>query len=206
MTDDLSEEELNARANEKRRKHKQAKDRILAKKTKEGSLLMVHTGKGKGKTTAAMGLAMRCIGHGMKVGIVQFVKGKWETGERAVLDKFPDLVTITAMGEGFTWETQDRERDVAAAGKAWEAAQEMIADEAYSMVILDEINIALRYEYLDIADVVDGLAARPHMLHVVATGRNAHDDMIEAADLVTDMSLVKHPFRAGIKAQQGVEF
>ena len=196
----------NARHSEKMAKKKAARDKMLASKTEEKGLLIVHTGKGKGKSTAAWGMAMRMIGHGRKVGIVQFVKGAWETGERDVFESFPDLVTIKAMGEGFTWETQDRERDVAAASKAWDAAQEMIADESYSMVILDEINIALRYEYLPLQDVLDGLAARPAMLHVVATGRNAHDDLIEAADLVTDMTLVKHPFRAGIKAQQGVEF
>jgi cob(I)alamin adenosyltransferase len=187
-------------------KKKAARDKILATKTEEKGLLIVHTGKGKGKSTAAWGMAMRMIGYGKKVGIVQFVKGAWETGERGVFEKFPDQVTIKAMGEGFTWETQDRERDVAAAGKAWEAAKQMIANPEYSMVILDEINIALRYDYLSLADVLKGLALRPHMLHVVATGRNAQDDMIEAADLVTEMTLIKHPFRSGIKAQEGVEF
>ena len=196
----------NDRHAEKMAKKKAARDKMLASKTEEKGLLIVHTGKGKGKSTAAWGMAMRMIGHGKKVGIVQFVKGAWETGERDVFETFPDQVVIKAMGEGFTWETQDRERDVAAAGKAWVAAREMIADPSFSMVILDEINIALRYEYLALQDVLDGLDARPSMLHVIATGRNAHDDLIEAADLVTDMSLVKHPFRAGIKAQQGVEF
>ncbi|HJN24526.1 MAG TPA: cob(I)yrinic acid a,c-diamide adenosyltransferase [Rhodospirillales bacterium] len=194
------------RHHEKMAKKKAARDKMLATRTEEKGLLIVHTGKGKGKSTAAWGMAMRMIGHGKKVGIVQFVKGAWETGERDVFEKFPDQVTIKAMGEGFTWETQDRERDVKAASKAWEAAREMIANPDYSMVILDEINIALRYGYIDLADVITGLCARPHMLHVIATGRNAHDDMIEAADLVTDMSLIKHPFRAGIRAQQGVEF
>ncbi len=191
---------------EKMAKKKAARDRMLASKTEEKGLLIVHTGKGKGKSTAAWGMALRMIGHGKRVGIVQFVKGAWETGERDVFEMFPDQVTIKAMGEGFTWETQDKERDMAAAAKAWAAAREMIADPSYAMVILDEINIALRYEYLPLADVLEGLAARPAMLHVVATGRNAHDDLIEAADLVTDMSLVKHPFRSGVKAQQGVEF
>ncbi len=194
------------RHHEKMAKKKAARDKMLATRTEEKGLLIVHTGKGKGKSTAAWGMAMRMIGHGKKVGIVQFVKGAWETGERDIFEKFPDQVTIKAMGEGFTWETQDRERDVKAASKAWEAAREMIANPDYSMVILDEINIALRYGYIDLADVITGLCARPHMLHVIATGRNAHDDMIEAADLVTDMSLIKHPFRAGIRAQQGVEF
>ena len=196
----------NARHSEKMAKKKAARDKILATKTEEKGLLIVHTGKGKGKSTAAWGMAMRMIGHGKKVGIVQFVKGAWETGERDVFEAFPEQVTIKAMGEGFTWETQDRERDVAAAEAAWAAAKEMIADEGFSMVILDEINIALRYEYLDIKDVVEGLGARPPMLHVIATGRNAHDDLIEAADLVTDMTLVKHPFRSGFKAQAGIEF
>jgi cob(I)alamin adenosyltransferase len=196
----------NARHSEKMAKKKAARDKILATKTEEKGLLIVHTGKGKGKSTAAWGMAMRMIGYGKKVGIVQFVKGAWETGERDVFEKFPDQVTIKAMGEGFTWETQDRERDVAAAGKAWEVAKQMIANPGYSMVILDEINIALRYDYLSLADVLKSLAARPQMLHVVATGRNAQDDMIEAADLVTEMTLIKHPFRSGIKAQEGVEF
>jgi cob(I)alamin adenosyltransferase len=196
----------NVRHAEKMAKKKVARDRMLASKTEKKGLLIVHTGKGKGKSTAAWGMALRMIGHGKRVGIVQFVKGAWETGERDVFDKFPDQVTIKAMGEGFTWETQDRMRDVAAASIAWAAAKAMIDDETYSMIILDEINIALRYEYLNIGDVLEGLAARPNMLHVIATGRNAHDDMIETADLVTDMSLVKHPFRSGIKAQQGVEF
>ena len=196
----------NARHSQKMAKKKAARDKILATKTEEKGLLIVHTGKGKGKSTAAWGMAMRMIGNGKKVGIVQFVKGAWETGERGVFEKFPDQVNIRAMGEGFTWETQDRERDVAAAGKAWEAAKEMIANPDYSMVILDEINIALRYDYLSLKEVLKNLEGRPRMLHVVATGRNAKDDMIEIADLVTEMTLIKHPFRDGIKAQEGVEF
>ena len=196
----------NARHSEKMAKKKAARDKILATKTEEKGLLIVHTGKGKGKSTAAWGMAMRMIGHNKKVGIVQFVKGAWETGERSVFEKFPDQVTIKALGEGFTWETQDRGRDVAAAAKAWKAAEEMIANTEYSMIILDEINIALRYDYLSLSEVLRGLAQRPHMLHIVATGRNAKEEMIEAADLVTEMTLVKHPFRNGIKAQKGVEF
>jgi cob(I)alamin adenosyltransferase len=195
-----------ARHKEKMAKKKAARDKILATKTEKKGLLIVHTGKGKGKSTAAWGMAMRMIGYGKKVGIVQFVKGAWETGERDVFEKFPDQVTIKAMGEGFTWETQDRDRDVAAAGKAWEVAKKMIANPDYSMIILDEINIALRYEYLSLTNVLKGLAERPHMLHIVATGRNAKDDLIEIADLVTEMTLIKHPFRDGIKAQEGVEF
>ena len=200
------EEELNRRHAYKMAKKKQLRDKILATKTIEKGLIIVHTGKGKGKSTAAMGLAMRAIGHGMKVGIVQFVKGVWETGERDVLDAFPDLVTIKAMGEGFTWETQDRSRDIKAAETAWATAKEMIADETYKMVILDELNIVLRYGYLDLEQVVDFLAKRPPDLHVVATGRNAKEDLIEIADLVTEMTIGKHPFRDGVKAQAGIEF
>jgi len=195
-----------ARHAEKMAKKKAARDKILATKTIEKGLLIVHTGKGKGKSTAAMGLAARAIGNGVKVGIVQFVKGVWETGERVVLDRFPDLCTIKAMGEGFTWDTQDRDRDVAAAENAWAMAKEMIADPSYGMVILDELNIVLRYDYLDLNEVLAGLAGRPEMLHVVVTGRNAKDEMIEAADLVTEMAQVKHPFRSGVKAQIGIEF
>ncbi|MEK9678132.1 MAG: cob(I)yrinic acid a,c-diamide adenosyltransferase [Rhodospirillaceae bacterium] len=202
----LTEEEINARANEKRRKHKEAKDRILAKKVNEGGLLAVHTGKGKGKTTAAMGMVARCIGHGMIVGIVQFVKGKWETGERVVLEAFPDQVTITAMGEGFTWETQDRARDIEAANAAWARAKEMILDPANDMVLLDEINIVLRNDYLDINEVVEFLKDKPADVHVICTGRNAKQELIEIADLVTEMTEIKHHFRADFKAQAGIEF
>ena len=203
---EMSDEELDRRHAEKMAKKKAARDKILATKTIEKGLLIVHTGKGKGKSTAAIGLAMRAIGHGMRVGIVQFVKGVWETGERDVLAKFPDLVTIKAMGEGFSWETQDRERDIAAAEAAWEASKEMIADPGYKMVILDELNIVVRYGNLDLDEVLRVLAARPTGLHVVVTGRNAKDELIEAADLVTEMAQLKHPFRSGIKAQVGVEF
>ncbi len=206
MTEELTEDEINARANEKRRRHKEAKDKILATKTKEGGLLVVHTGKGKGKTTAAMGIVARCIGHGMKVGIVQFVKGKWETGERAVLERFPDFVTMTAMGEGFTWETQDRARDIAAATAAWERAKEMIADPDNKLVLLDEINIVLRNDYLDISEVVGFLKNKPAHIHVICTGRNAKPELVEAADLVTEMTEIKHHFRADFKAQAGIEF
>ena len=200
------DEALDARHAEKMAKKKAARDKILATKTEERGLLIVHTGKGKGKSTAAMGMAMRCLGHGMKVGIVQFVKGVWGTGERAVLERFPELCVIKAMGEGFTWETQDRQRDIAAANQAWETAKAMIADPSYRMVILDELNIVLRYDYVAIADVVATLRAKPRDLHVVVTGRNAKDELIEAADLVTEMTMVKHPFRSGVKAQVGVEF
>lgn len=206
-TDGLTEAEIDARHAEKMAKKKAARDKIIATKTIEKGLLVVHTGKGKGKSTAAFGMAMRCIGHGMPVGIVQFVKGRWETGERVVLERFPDLVTIKTMGEGFTWETQDRQRDLAAARGAWEMARDMILDPRFRFVLLDELNIVLRYDYLPIEEVVGFLTDRkPPMTHVVVTGRNAKDALLEAADLVTDMTMVKHPFRAGIKAQSGIEF
>ena len=198
--------EDNARHNEKMAKKKAAREKIMAKKTEEKGLLIVHTGKGKGKSTAAFGMAVRAIGNGMKVGVVQFVKGAWDTGERTVLDKFPDLCVIKVEGEGFTWETQDAERDKAAAERGWEAATAMIADPSFDMVVLDELNIVLRYGTLEESRVVEGLMARPEMLHVVVTGRNAPEALIEAADLVTEMTQVKHPFRSGIKAQVGVEF
>lgn len=204
--DEMTEDELNARHAEKMAKKKAARDKIIATKTIEKGLVIVHTGKGKGKSTAAMGLAVRAIGNGMKVGIVQFVKGVWETGERVVLDKFPDLCVIKAMGEGFSWETQDRERDIAAARHAWEMAKEMINDPSYNMVILDELNIVLRYENLPLDEVVDVLQNKPEMLHVAVTGRNAKDELIEIADLVTEMTQIKHPFRSGVKAQVGIEF
>ncbi len=195
-----------ARWAEKKRKQKAARDRMLATKTREKGLLMVHTGKGKGKTTAAMGLAMRAIGNGMKVGIVQFVKGKWETGERQVLEAFPEQIEIRVMGEGFSWDSQDRQRDIAAASAAWEMAQEMIADPSFGLVVLDELNIPLRYDHLDINAIVAGLQAKREDLHVVVTGRNAKAELIEAADMVTDMTMVKHHFRADVKAQKGIEF
>lgn len=204
--DEMTEDELNARHAEKMAKKKAARDKIIATKTIEKGLVIVHTGKGKGKSTAAMGLAVRAIGNGMKVGIVQFVKGVWETGERVVLDKFPDLCVIKAMGEGFSWETQDRERDIAAARHAWEMAKEMINDPSYNMVILDELNIVLRYENLPLDEVVEVLQNKPEMLHVAVTGRNAKDELIEVADLVTEMTQIKHPFRSGVKAQVGIEF
>ncbi len=212
MTASPTEEDINRRANEKAAKRKAARDRMLADKTVEKGLLIVHTGKGKGKSTAAFGLAARAIGNGMRVGIVQFVKGKWETGERQVLEHFPDQVTIRTMGEGFTWETQDRARDIAAAKAAWQTATEMIEAcrgnaPRYDMVILDELNIVLRYDYLPLEAVVATLAARPPDLHVVVTGRNAKPELIDAADLVTEMTMVKHPFREqNVKAQKGIEF
>jgi len=206
-TDTLSEEDLNARHAEKMRKKKAARDKIMATKTIEKGLIIVNTGKGKGKSTAGFGIIFRSLGHGHKVGVVQFVKGRIDTGERLALQRFDDLVTIKRMGEGFTWETQDRQRDIEAARQAWEAAKEMITSGEYRMVLCDELNIVLRYDYLDIAEVVDFLKTeKPEDVHVVITGRNAKDELIEVADLVTDMTQVKHPFRSGVKPQEGVEF
>ena len=202
----MTEEELNARHAEKMKKKKAARDKIIATKTVEKGLLIVHTGKGKGKSTAAFGMVFRALGNGMKVAVVQFVKGKWATGERAVLDKFGDQVTLATMGEGFTWETQDRQRDIAAARAAWNKAKAFIADGEHDMVLLDELNIVLRYDYLPLDEVVGTLASKPEMKHVIVTGRNAKDELIEAADLVTEMTMVKHPFRGGVKAQVGIEF
>ena len=201
-----TEEEINRRHNEKMARRKAARERMLATKTEERGLLIVHTGKGKGKSTAAFGTVLRCLGHGMRVGIVQFVKGVWTTGERIALERFGELVTCRAMGEGFTWDTQDRARDIAATRKAWETAKAMIADRSYRLVLLDELNIALRYDYLALDEVVATLKAKPRDLHIVVTGRNARPELVEAADLVTEMTLVKHPFRSGVKAQIGIEF
>jgi cob(I)alamin adenosyltransferase len=206
-TDLMSEAERNAYHADKMKKKKEARDKILATKTEERGLLIVHTGKGKGKSTAAFGMVFRALGHGFRIGIVQFVKGKWGTGERDILEKFPEQVTIRAMGEGFTWETADRQRDIAAAKAAWETARQMILDTRNNMVLLDELNIVLRYDYLDIAEVVEFLKTRkPPMTHVIVTGRNAKDELIEIADLVTEMTMIKHPFRDGVKAQAGIEF
>jgi cob(I)alamin adenosyltransferase len=191
---------------EKMQRIKAARDKMMAGKSGEKGLLLVHTGKGKGKSSSAFGMALRCLGHGMKVGIVQYVKGAWDTGEARFLARFPELCEIKTLGEGFTWETQDKARDIAAAQRAWAESARMLADPAYAMVILDEINIALRYDLIPLAQVLEGIAARPPLQHVVATGRNAPDALIEIADLVTEMTLVKHPFRDGIKAQKGVEF
>ena len=187
-------------------KRKAVQDAEVASKTLEKGLLIVHTGAGKGKSTAAFGLALRALGRGWRIGIVQFIKGAWETGERAALQRFGEQVEWHTMGEGFTWETQDRARDVAAAERAWAKACELIAREDIRLVVLDELNIALRYEYVALAEVVATLRARRPDLHVVVTGRNAKPELIEAADLVTEMTLVKHHFAAGVKAQEGIEF
>ena len=191
----------------KMRKMQAAKQAMVAERTAEKGLLIVHTGAGKGKTTAAFGMAMRMIGHRRKVGIVQFVKGAMATGEKMVFDAFPDLTEFKPMGEGFTWDTQDRSRDIAMARAAWDEVARMIADPAYAMVIADELNIVLRYDYLPVDEVLAVVTGRAPMKHVVVTGRNAPAALVEAADLVTEMTAVKHPFRSqGVKAQAGIEF
>ena len=201
-------EDETARHNAKMAKIKAARDKMMAEKTAQKGLIIVHTGPGKGKSSAAFGMIFRAIAHEMPCAVVQFIKGAWSTGERVLIEThFSDLCQFYAMGEGFTWETQDRARDIAAAQAAWEKAKELILDEKNKMVLLDEINIALRYEYLDLAEVVAFLQTyKPPLTHVVLTGRNAKEPLMEIADLVTEMALVKHPFRAGIKGQAGVEF
>lgn len=193
---------------QKMAKKKAARDKIMATKTDKKGLIIVHTGRGKGKSSAAFGMIFRCIAHDMKCAVVQFIKGGMSTGERdLILSNFQDTCAFHTMGEGFTWETQDKSRDTEMAQAAWSKAKELILDESNHMVLLDEINIALRYDYVDVKEVVSFLQEhKPPMTHVVLTGRNAQDDLIEAADLVTEMELVKHPFRSGIKAQIGVEY
>ena len=199
MSDDRHKQKMEAR--------KAVQDAEVASKAiAEKGLLIVHTGPGKGKTSAAMGLVLRALGYGWKIGIVQFIKGAWDTGEKHALERFGDLVAWHTMGEGFTWETQDRERDVAAATRAWDKAQALMDDPAIKLLVLDELNIALRYDYLPLELVVARLAGRRPDLHIVVTGRNAKPALIEAADLVTEMALVKHHFAAGVKAQKGIEF
>jgi cob(I)alamin adenosyltransferase len=202
---DVTEE---ARHALKMAKKKAVRDRMMAEKSGEKGLIIVHTGAGKGKSSSAFGMILRCVAHGLPCAVVQFIKGAWDTGERRLLTShFGELCQFHAMGEGFTWETQDRARDIAAANAGWEKAKQLITDANLRMVVLDEINIALRYDYLDINEVVDFLkTAKPPLTHVVLTGRNAKQELIDAADLVTEMTLVKHPFRSGIKAQAGVEF
>ena len=195
-----------ARHAAKMARRKAVQDAEVASKTLEKGLLMVHTGPGKGKTTAAFGLLLRMIGRGRPAAVVQFIKGAWSTGERTALERFPDLVEWHTMGEGFTWETQDRARDVAAAQAAWQKALDLIARPGLALLVLDELNIALRYDYLPEADIIAALRARPPGLHIVVTGRNARPALLEAADLVTEMTLVKHHFAAGVKAQEGIEF
>lgn len=195
-----------ARHREKMQKRKDVQDKEVASKTVEKGVLAVHTGPGKGKSTAAFGLALRALGHGKRVVVVQFIKGAWVTGERAALERFDDLVEWHTMGEGFTWETQDRSKDIAACARAWEVAQTALKRDDVALVVLDELNIALRYDYLPLEQVLEDLKARPEMQHVVITGRNAKPALVEAADLVTEMTLVKHHFSAGVKAQAGFEF
>jgi cob(I)alamin adenosyltransferase len=200
------EAQRNDRHAEKMKKRKAFQDRLVASKTVEKGLLMVHTGTGKGKSTAAFGLILRAAGHGLRVGLVQFIKGAWSTGEQFALERFEDLIDHRVMGEGFTWETQDRDRDIAAAQRAWDTASAMMRDARYHLVVLDELNIVLRYGYLPVQQVVDELKMRPPGLHVLVTGRNAPPALIEAADLVTEMRPIKHHFEAGVKAQIGIEF
>ena len=202
-------DDINARHNEKMKKIKAARDKMMQTKTEEKGLIMVHTGTGKGKSSAGFGMIMRCIAHGMPCAVVQFIKGNWVTGEKRFLrERFADECRFFVSGEGFTWETQNRERDIAAAQNGWKIAKEQILDPDIQFVLLDEINIALRYDYLDIDEVVDFLMnEKPEMTHVCLTGRNAKPELIEAADLVTEMTLIKHPFKdLGVKAQKGVEF
>jgi len=204
---ELSDEEIARRHKEKMAKRKAVQDAEVASKTiTEKGLLIVNTGPGKGKSTAAFGLIMRALGYEWPVGIVQFIKGAWETGERKALERFPDLVRWYSMGEGFTWETQDKARDIAAAEAAWAKVKELMADPIIRLLVLDELNIALRYDYLPLLDVVETLKARRPDMHIVVTGRNAKPELIEVADLVTEMGLIKHHFSAGVKAQQGIEF
>jgi cob(I)alamin adenosyltransferase len=201
-TDDTEAERHRA----KMAKRKAVQDAEVADKKIEKGLLIVHTGTGKGKSTAAFGLALRMLGRGKRVGVVQFIKGAWHSAERDALETFGDQVSWHTMGEGFTWDTQDLKRDVAAAERAWAKARELMADPTFALIILDELNIALRYDYLNLASVVAELSARRNDLHIVVTGRNAKPELVAAADLVTDMSLVKHHFAAGVKAQPGIEF
>ncbi len=202
------QDDADARHAAKMKKIKAARDRMMATKTEEKGLIMVHTGAGKGKSSSGFGMVMRCIAHGMPCAVVQFIKGNWDTGEKTLLrTRFADDCRFFVSGEGFTWETQDAARDRAAAQHGWEIAKAQIRDPEIGFVLLDEINIALRYDYLDIDTVVDFLLTeKPAMTHVCLTGRNAKPELVEAADLVTEMTLVKHPFRDGVKAQKGVEF
>lgn len=203
----MSEESVDpARHNEKMKKKQAARAKIMAGKTDSKGLVIVHTGTGKGKTTAALGMICRSLGHGYKVALIQFIKGAMQTAEKVVFDLFPDQMEMRPMGEGFTWNTQDRERDIATARTAWEAAKARILDPEWKLVVCDELNIVLRYDYLAVEEVIEVLQQKPHDTHVVITGRNAPQALIDFADLVTEMTMVKHPFRAGVKAQPGIEF
>ena len=196
----------NEKHSEKMKRLKTSKQKIFEKKTMKKGLIIVHTGTGKGKSTAAFGMVCRALGHGMRVGVIQFVKGKWETGEKKILEAFSHQVTVHTMGEGFTWDTQDLNRDIAAADAAWSQAKVMMQDPSYSMILLDELNIVLRYDYLSIDDVVKTIKGKREDLHIIITGRNAKEELIEISDLVTEMTMIKHPFRSGFKAQAGIEF
>ncbi|WP_269713296.1 cob(I)yrinic acid a,c-diamide adenosyltransferase [Caulobacter sp. NIBR2454] len=203
---DQTVEDLNARHNAKMVKVQAARAKMMAERQIEKGLLIVNTGAGKGKTTAALGMVLRAIGHGQRVSVIQFIKGALQTGEKVVFDAFPEQVEFRPMGEGFTWDTQDRARDIAVARQTWEAVKARIADPDWDMVVCDELNIVLRYDYLPVDEVVEVLSARPEGKHVVVTGRNAPQALIDAADLVTEMVVIKHPFRSGVKAQAGIEF
>lgn len=201
----MSEEDINKRHNEKMKKRKALQDKLVKDADKTKHLLMVYTGTGKGKSTAAFGTMLRALGHGYKVGVVQFIKGAWATGEQKALQRFDNLVTYEVGGEGFTWDTQNRARDIEKAHETWKVALKMIADPSYHLVVLDELNIVLRYDYLPIGEIVEALKKRK--MHVIVTGRNASPELVDIADLVTEMKLVKHPFREqGVKAQKGIEF
>lgn len=205
--DDAEPSERDQRHNAKMAKRKQVQDAMVASKTiTSKGLLMVNTGSGKGKSTASFGLMMRALGHGWRIGVVQFIKGAWPTGERKAMERFPELVQWHTMGEGFTWDTQDRQRDVSAAEKAWDMARKLMQDPSIRLLVLDELNIALRYDYLPMTQVLDALANRREDLNIVITGRNAKPELIAIADLVTEMTLIKHHFEAGVKAQAGIEF
>jgi cob(I)alamin adenosyltransferase len=200
-------DDTDRRHTEKMVRRKQVQDIEVASKTiTSKGLLMINTGRGKGKSTASFGLVLRALGHGWRVGVVQFIKGAWQTGERAALERFSDLVEWHTMGEGFTWETQDRQRDIAAAARAWAVARRLLDDPSIRLLVLDELNIALRYDYLALAEVLTALQERRDDLNIVVTGRNAKSELVAIADLVTEMTLIKHHFAAGVKAQPGIEF
>lgn len=205
-TDDVAEAEKNRQHTEAMQALKAERAELMKTKTERRGLLLVHTGDGKGKSTAGFGMVARALGWNMRVGIVQYIKGKWRTGERQFFQRFPDQIEYEVMGQGFTWDTQDRAQDMQAAAAAWQVSLRMINDPAIQFVLLDELNIALRYDYLDINEVVAGLQARPADKHVCITGRNAKPELLAIADLVTEMTLVKHPFEQGVKAQKGVDF
>jgi len=206
MTDQSDEESRNARHAEAMKALKAERDALMATKRDGEGLLLIHTGDGKGKSSSAFGVVARALGWGYRVGVVQFIKGKWITGERQFFARFPDQLVWRVMGEGFTWDTQDRARDIAAAKAAWATSLELLHDPTLHLVVLDELNIALRYDYLDVGEVVEGLKGRPSEKHVCVTGRDAKAELIAAADMVTEMRLVKHPFEQGIKAQRGIDF